>query len=134
MHCGFSTVSNQNCLSNDEVVTILDAIGPIQVFESSCVCTYFTIGEKTGLIRTSEKQDGLQINIEYEFDNHPKFDIILIPGGMGTRNLVKNEEFITKLQQVCLEAKIIATVCTGAALLDGKKATSNHRAFEWVQK
>lgn len=65
--------------------------------------------------------------------------VLLIPGGMGTRILVDNANFIRRLALVAKPASYVLTVCTGSALLaktgllDARKATSNKRAFEWVQ-
>ena len=64
--------------------------------------------------------------------------ILLIPGGMGTRKFVADETFIEALFCLARKAEYVLSVCTGAALLaktgllDGKKATTNKRAFDWV--
>jgi len=66
------------------------------------------------------------------------FDILLIPGGLGTRREVANKSLIDWIRAHAEKSPIVATVCTGAALLartgllDGRKATSNKVAFEWV--
>ena len=66
-------------------------------------------------------------------------DVLLIPGGMGTRLLIGDTAFIDLLRSAALSATDVLTVCTGSAvlaatgLLDGKKATSNKRAFAWVR-
>ena len=65
-------------------------------------------------------------------------DIFLIPGGHGTRAAVNNPLLIEKIRVTALSSKFVFTVCTGTALLartgllDGRKATSNKRAFDWV--
>lgn len=65
-------------------------------------------------------------------------DVLLIPGGEGTRNLVFNPEFLNKLKEIAETASYCLTVCTGSAmlactgLLDGRRTTSNKRAFSWV--
>ena len=65
-------------------------------------------------------------------------EIFLIPGGHGTRKEVDNIQLIDKVTEVCRLSKFVFTVCTGTAilaktgLLDGKKATSNKKAFDWV--
>lgn len=65
-------------------------------------------------------------------------DVLLVPGGPGTRTLVNDASFLHVLTQAGLVAKLVATVCTGAALLartgllDGYRATSNKSAFAWV--
>ena len=65
-------------------------------------------------------------------------DIFLIPGGYGTRLEVNNVALIDMLRVISSNSKYVLTVCTGTALLaktgllDGRKATSNKRAFDWV--
>lgn len=64
--------------------------------------------------------------------------IFLIPGGYGTRVEVNNIGLINTLKSISEHSNYVLTVCTGTALLaktgllDGKKATSNKRAFNWV--
>lgn len=64
--------------------------------------------------------------------------VLLIPGGLGVVNLVRNEHFINDLKFLARRALYILTVCTGSlllaktGLLSGKKATSNKRLFSWV--
>ena len=66
-------------------------------------------------------------------------DVVLIPGGAGTRPLVSDERFLTVLHGLMSSARFCLTVCTGSALLagtgllDGRRATSNKRAFSWVK-
>jgi putative intracellular protease/amidase len=63
--------------------------------------------------------------------------IILIPGGMGTRTLVNDKDFIRQIKSLSEKAHYVLTVCTGSALLaktgllNGMKATSNKKVFEW---
>ena len=58
---------------------------------------------------------------------------------MGTRPLVKDKAFLARLKEKAEGAEYVLTVCTGSALLagtgllDGRKATSNKMAFEWVK-
>jgi putative intracellular protease/amidase len=65
--------------------------------------------------------------------------ILLIPGGQGTRALVHDRDCISMLRGLADAAETCMTVCTGSALLavtgllDGAKATSNKRAFDWVR-
>jgi transcriptional regulator GlxA family with amidase domain len=67
-----------------------------------------------------------------------RYDIVLVPGGMGTRREVENETLRHWLIETAGNAEIVASVCTGSALLaragllDGRRATSNKRAFDWV--
>jgi transcriptional regulator GlxA family with amidase domain len=68
----------------------------------------------------------------------PALDMVLVPGGLGTRREVENESLLGWLQERAADATYVASVCTGAALLaragllDGRRATSNKRAWDWV--
>ena len=65
-------------------------------------------------------------------------DIVLVPGGFGTRQLVYNPSFLQTLTALTHQADWVLSVCTGSALLaksgvlDGKRATSNKLAWQWV--
>jgi putative intracellular protease/amidase len=65
-------------------------------------------------------------------------DIFLIPGGYGTRVEINNTALINRIKEIAIASRYVFTVCTGTALLaatgllDGKKATTNKRAFDWV--
>lgn len=64
-------------------------------------------------------------------------DILLVPGGMGSRKLAPDGDFLTALRKAALESTVVMTVCTGSALaaaglLDGLRATGNKRAFDWT--
>ena len=67
------------------------------------------------------------------------YDILLVPGGRGTRREVDNGALIAWLRRHAEACEIVATVCTGAALLartgllDGRKATTNKASFGWVR-
>ena len=75
---------------------------------------------------------------DYSFEDAPDFDILLIPGGFGTRAAVSNDALLAKIAAMSAKADVTATVCTGSAvlartgLLDGRPATSNKVAWDWV--
>ncbi|GIU25440.1 dimethyladenosine transferase [Shewanella schlegeliana] len=65
-------------------------------------------------------------------------DLLLIPGGLGTRTLVSDTALRQWLIKQVARSQNVFTVCTGTALLamtsvlNGRKATTNKMAFEWV--
>lgn len=125
--------------------TVLDPYGPIQAFGSClqnepdgkrfCMYQMFTLGMQTGLVQSSQET---ATQVDYCFEDAPPRDILLVPGGPGTRKLVNDEAFINSLKQASERSTITATVCTGAALLartgllDRRPATSNKMAWDWV--
>lgn len=64
--------------------------------------------------------------------------VLLIPGGSGTRALVGDGRWLSSLRRLAAQSSQVLTVCTGSALLaaagalDGRRATSNDLAFDWV--
>ena len=131
-------------------VEILDFSGPYEVFSSvrlsaeSRADIYnipapfytFTISEKKKEVTTS---GGLIVNSNYNFNNHPKLDILIIPGGIGTRKLLCNKVVLDWISSN-KNAPIIASVCTGVLLLakngmlHKKKATTHWGAFDILEK
>ncbi|WP_395020832.1 DJ-1/PfpI family protein [Dongia sp.] len=74
---------------------------------------------------------------DYLVDHHP-YDLLLVPGGMGTRREVENQALLDWLNHAAGRAETVASVCTGSALLaragllDGRRATTNKNAYNWV--
>jgi len=74
----------------------------------------------------------------HTFETCPALDVLIVPGGMGTRGDDLNDiiAFIKARYPSC---EYLITVCTGASLaarsgvLDGKRATTNKNAFAWVK-
>lgn len=113
----------------------LDAFGPVEVF--GCMEEYelHYTSMSGGSIRSRQ---GASIVTE-KLENQTFSDILLIPGGQGTRTLVHDQEFTAWLNETVMNCGYCLTVCTGSALvaktglLNHKKATSNKNAFEWVR-
>ena len=113
----------------------LDAFGPVEMLsrmgKNPIVCCSLTGGP----VRSSH---GFEISTVPVDQVQPE-GVLLIPGGMATRKLVEDEPFLARLRDAAEKAEYVLTVCTGSAvlartgLLDGKKATSNKKAFRWVR-
>lgn len=115
----------------------LDVFGPVEIFGR--LPEHFSIAYYSldGGIKTSTQR--VKINTRKLTKKTEYTDILLIPGGKGTRTQVSNSLLTDALIKLAAEARYVLTVCTGSALLattqllDGKIATSNKQAFEWVQ-
>src|SRR5579863_1041897 len=117
---------------------LLDVFGPVELF--SFVPDRITIdfiGHESGPIPSSQGAE-LTATAAYRTASPP--DIVLVPGGRGTRSLVKDEAFLSWLRSWAKPAALVTSVCTGsgllaaAGLLDGYRATSNKAAFRWVRE
>ncbi|MGH7494531.1 MAG: DJ-1/PfpI family protein [bacterium] len=106
-------------------VQIIDYAAPYEVFGQAGF-EVFTVAEKAGAITTAM---GMSVNPRYTFDNHPKADVLLIPGGDAPRHQ-DNPKVIAWIQNKSKEAEVVLSVCNGAfflakaGLLDGLQATT----------
>ncbi len=81
---------------------------------------------------------GIAAVAQHGFADAPAIDILLVPGGQGTRSAVRDAELLERLRERAADAEIVASVCTGAALLaaagllDGYRTTTNKFAYEWA--
>ncbi len=114
----------------------LDVFGPVEIFGKTkeFELDYFSVNG--GFIKSAQGTKILTKDYR-EIDILSK-NVLLIPGGMGTRTLVNDENIIKILKQLSSKSTFTLTVCTGSALLaktgllDNKIATSNKKAWEWV--
>jgi putative intracellular protease/amidase len=115
---------------------LLDVFGPLEMFgllpEQFEI---FLIAESGDIVASSQGPKSL---VDYRFEDCPAFDILLVPGGKGTRREVDNPVLLEWLRCQAQTAQFVTSVCTGSAilaragLLDGRRATTNKAAFEWV--
>ena len=81
---------------------------------------------------------GTRIMPDHDFGDCPALDVLLVPGGPGTRAEYRNEVLVRFVRERASQVEVLASVCTGAALLasagtlSGLEATTNRRAFDWV--
>ncbi|MEP2237195.1 MAG: DJ-1/PfpI family protein [Maribacter sp.] len=114
----------------------LDVFGPAEIFGRLTELYTLKFYSMDGGIVTNRHQ--VPIMTEKLADINKEPFAFLIPGGLGTRVEVENDELITSIKNISLSSTYVMTVCTGSALLaksgllDKRQATSNKRAFAWV--
>ncbi|MCI1219128.1 MAG: DJ-1/PfpI family protein [Bifidobacterium sp.] len=120
----------------------LDAFGPVEMLgylgkvDGSSVETRLRFVSQHGAV----VHGGYGVPVQTaSVANDDKPDVLLVPGGGGTRPLSKDASFIAMLDSLASRSEHCLTVCTGSALLaatgqlDGMRATSNKRALNWVK-
>lgn len=116
---------------------LLDVFGPLEMFGLARDDFEIELLAESG--PSVESAQGPRSVVDVTFSKAGDYDILLVPGGYGTRKAVKNVSLLEWLQQKSETAEIVTSVCTGAAilassgLLNGKKATSNKESFTWVK-
>ncbi len=124
-------------------VEVLDFCGPFEVFSVASRFTdlpafnLLTVAEKAGPVVT---RSGLSVNPDHRLADCPQPDLLLVPGGQGTRKEMHNPVLIDWIRQASLKAELVLSVCTGAlllakaGLLDGLEATTHHGAIELLRQ
>ena len=113
----------------------LDAFGPVEMLSDMGKNRIVCCSVNGGPVRSSH---GFSVDT-IPLAETEVTDVLLVPGGMGTRTLVRDESFLLALKEKAEKAAFVLTVCTGSGLLaktgllDGKRATSNKMAFSWVK-
>jgi transcriptional regulator GlxA family with amidase domain len=117
-----------------EGFTALDAIGPYEVLRSVPGWEVEFVAQERGEVRTDSGVVGLTADRSLEEVGTP--EIVLVPGGMGTRKKMEDEELLAWLRRVDESTKWTTSVCTGslllaaAGLLEGKRATGH---WAWLE-
>jgi transcriptional regulator GlxA family with amidase domain len=131
-------------------VELLDVAGPFEVFsvtrisekekregERSSLFRVILVAQKLGPISTI---GGLRLSPDISTDTCPNLDLLIVPGGQGTRKEVNNHKLIKWIADRSLQSKITASVCTGssllgkAGLLDGRESTTHFQAFDFLRQ
>ena len=133
-----------------ENVEVLDFAGPYEVFsrtrlepgvearrtDESAPFSVFTVSESGTMLRAT---GGLRVTPDHSFDTHPHIDLLVVPGGFGTRPLIGHARTIEWVRKVASEAGLVTSVCTGslllasAGLLEGKRATTHWAALDELE-
>src|SRR5215207_2192553 len=116
-------------------VTQLDFTGPLQVFSSVPGAQVHLIWKRIEPVTS----DGVMtITPTTTFADCPQLDVICVPGGGGTDDMVNDEEMLAFLRKQAEGAKYVTSVCTGplvlgaAGLLKGYRATTHWTAMDFL--
>jgi len=127
-------------------VAVLDVAGPFDVLtrarlepgvesrrtEDAALFDVFTVARTLDTVTAT---GGIGILPRYSFAHAPRIDLLLVPGGFGTRPLLQDAETIDWIRKTAAAARRTASVCTGAlllaraGLLDGRRATTHWGSF-----
>lgn len=110
-------------------VTALDIVGPYEVLQRLPDTTVVFVGHEPGTIRTDNGFLGLSVDATFEDVARP--DVVVMPGGVGTKALMDDERLLGWLRAVHPTTRFTTSVCTGslvlgaAGLLTGLTATTH---------
>lgn len=120
-------------------MTALDAIGPYEVLQRLPDATVTFVGERAGTtVRTDNGFLGLAVDATY--DDLPNPDVIVVPGGVGTRAMLADHPILPWLRAAHPTTRYTTSVCTGslvlaaAGLLQGRTATTHWMAYDILRK
>ena len=129
-------------------VEILDFCGPFEVFASATLPAQtdggpemrlfevFTIAERSELVAC---RGGLLVQPNHTLDEHPPLDLVVIPGGYGTRREQENPVILDWIARQRRTGALTTSVCTGAfllgaaGLLDGLRATTHWTTIDGLR-
>lgn len=131
-----------------ENIEVLDFCGPFEVFsavrlredkrrEEPSPFEVLLVAEKKVPVVTT---GGMKVLPGYTFKSCPKLDILVVPGGWGTRRELSNPVMLNWLRLRASEVEMLTSVCNGsmllgfAGLLDGHRATTHWRSLEWMRQ
>jgi transcriptional regulator GlxA family with amidase domain len=128
-------------------VEVLDFCGPLEVFSAVRLCEQSRRQDKSPfevvLIaqhgQTVTTTGGMKLIPNYSFRDSPELDIMVVPGGWGTRKEISNEILLAWLAKQATQVELVVSVCTGslllgfAGLLTGCRATTHWRTLEWMR-
>lgn len=131
-----------------ENVEVLDFCGPFEVFSATRLTEekrreepspfdVLLVAENSDIITTT---GGMKVIPDFTFQTCPKLDILVVPGGWGTRSEINNPVMLDWLRNCGSEVETLTSVCTGsmllgfAGLLEGHHATTHWRSLDWMRE
>lgn len=121
-----------------ENVELLDFAGPFEAFsavrlsDAKVPVSVTACSKEKGNIKTI---NGLEIIAEESIENITQADVLVIPGGEGSKKVARNDTFLRHIKRLAGASQTVLSVCTGArilaetGLLDGQNATTHHSAL-----
>jgi transcriptional regulator GlxA family with amidase domain len=113
--------------------TALDGIGPYEVLQRIPEIDVTFVGHERGEVRS--ENGFLGVTRDATFEDMPEPDVIVFPGGIGTRVLARDERVLDWVRHAHETTRFTTSVCTGsivlgaAGLLDGLTATTHWGAY-----
>lgn len=127
-------------------VEVLDFCGPFEVFsiarpagvtdDESRLFRVVTIAEEDRLVTCRGR---LLVQPHHTLEDHPPLDILVVPGGQGTRRERENARLLDWIAAQARRVPLTTSVCTGAfllaerGLLDGRRATTHWASVDWMR-
>lgn len=117
--------------------TALDSVGPYEVLQRVPSIDVVFVGHRRGEVRTDNGMLGLTCDATFDEVSSP--DVVLMPGGVGTRALVTDETVLEWVRQAHRTTLFTTSVCTGslvlaaAGLLDDLPATTHWAATDLLE-
>jgi len=119
----------------------LDAVGPWEVFTMASKqrddIAVVAVSQHGGTVTCGK---GMRILMDHSFADAPKLDVLLVPGGQGTRREVDNPALLQWIATVAKDCQWVTSVCTGSLLLAeagpaaGKRITTHWGAMDLLRK
>jgi transcriptional regulator GlxA family with amidase domain len=113
--------------------TALDAVGPYEVLQRIPSIDVTFIGHRRGEVRSENGMLG--ITVDAPFEELPTPDVVVFPGGVGTRPLEQDDRVLAWVRNAHRTSRLTTSVCTGslvlgaAGLLEGLSATTHWACY-----
>jgi len=129
-----------------DAVEVLDFCGPFEVFsvtrlveerrrEEPSPFEVLLVAERPGVVTAA---GGLKVTPDVTLATCPALDVLVVPGGWGTRREIGNPALLEWIGRQGRQVETLTSVCTGAmllgqaGLLDGRRATTHWRSLDWM--
>ncbi len=129
-------------------VEVLDFCGPFEVFSVTRLddtrrretASPFDVSLIAESLAPVVATGGLRVQPDCTLDTAPPLDVLVVPGGWGTRREITNTRVLDWIADRGRQAQTLTSVCTGAmllgaaGLLDGRRATTHWRSLDWMRQ